>query len=442
MNQEERRQKRQNETKTARLVFVVMILAFFVAVAGAVFGLRQFLIKDAGEENGGVLADADTESTEMSDTGAQEPPADTGQAAPPVAEDPLYQQALSTVSGMTTEEKVAQLFFITPDSLTGYTNANVAGDTTKNIYQEYPVGGIIYMSGNLQNTDQTKTMLGKMMDIAKERTGLPLLLGVDEEGGSVARIAGNPEFQIQNVGDMSAIGATGDAQKAHEVGTTIGAYLKGFGFNVNFAPVADVLTNPENTVIGNRSFGSDSQVVAGMVTSELVGLSEQGIFGAVKHFPGQGGTAGDSHEGAVTLEKTVDELLAEELVPFQHAIDAGVQIIMVSHMSLPNVTGDNTPASLSAKVMTDLLRGRMGYQGIIITDALNMGAVTASYSSEQAAVAAIGAGADMVLMPQDFKAAYQGVLDALANGTLSEERINDAAAHVVKLKQQIQTAAQ
>ena len=162
----------------------------------------------------------------------------------------------------------------------------------------------------------------------------------------------------------------------------------------------------------------------------------------MKHFPGQGGTAEDSHEGTVTLEKTVDELLAEELVPFQHAIDAGVQIIMVSHMSLPNVTGDNTPASLSPKVMTDLLRGRMGYQGIIITDALNMGAVTASYSSEQAAVAAIAAGADMVLMPQDFKAAYQGVLDALANGTLSEERINDAAAHVVKLKQQIQTAAQ
>lgn len=436
MDREGRRAKRQQETRNAVIGFSVFVLVAVMLVAGAAFGIRQILRQNI------VPAAADADSQTIEDTQNAVPDAAEQMTDEPVAaepeSDPELDVALQKVLEMTLEERVAQLFFITPDALTGITGTNIAGETTKRIYNDYPVGGIIYMANNLQNADQTKDMLQKMNNIAIERTGLPLLLGVDEEGGSVARIAGNAEFHVQNVGDMSAVGATGDANNAYQAGTTIGAYLKNLGFNVDFAPVADVLTNEANTVIGSRSFGSDAAMVSDMVASELKGLSEQGIVGAVKHFPGQGGTAGDSHDGSVTLEKSAEELRAVELVPFESAIASGAEMIMVSHMSLPNVTGDNTPASMSGVIMTDLLRGEMNFKGVIITDALNMGAITAGYSSDLAAITAISAGADMILMPEDFKTAYQGVIDAVNNGMLSEERINDAAAHVVKLKTQIQ----
>ena len=153
-----------------------------------------------------------------------------------------------------------------------------------------------------------------------ERTGLPAFLSVDEEGGTVARVAANEAFGVTNVGNMSDIGAAGDAQKAYDAGVTIGTYLKQLGFNVDYAPVADVLTNPGNTAIGTRSFGSDASMVADMVTKELEGLSSQGVFGAVKHFPGQGGVSGDSHDGAVTLDKSLEELMQTELVPDRKSV--------------------------------------------------------------------------------------------------------------------------
>jgi len=326
---------------------------------------------------------------------------------------------------------------ITPNALTGFGGVTVAGDTTRSSYQARPVGGLIYTSENLLDGPQTNDMMTKMMAIAKERTNLPIFLGVDEEGGSVTRIAGNSAFGLSDVGDMSAIGATGDAQNAHNAGTTIGTYLKQLGFNVNFAPVADVLTNPENSVIGKRSFGADSTLVADMVAAELQGLSEQGIYGVVKHFPGHGGVSGDSHQGVVTSEKTLEELTATELVPFARAIESGVSFIMAGHIALPNITGDNTPASLSQKMVTEILRGQMGYNGIVITDGMNMGAITSSYTSDQAAVMAIQAGVDIILMPQDYKTAYDAVIAAVGNGTISEARINESVVRIVKVKLQM-----
>lgn len=438
MDREARRAKRQQETRFAAIGFAIVLVLAVVLAAGTVFGVRTMLHQNdvpvAAEPEPGLDNTLDTQSEPIEP--AQQP---TEEPLPAVPEsDPELDAAMQKVTQMTLEERVAQLFFITPDALTGIKGTNIAGQTTKGIYDQYPVGGIIYMSINLQNPDQTRGMIKKMNEIAVERTGLPLLIGVDEEGGSVARIAGNGEFRVQNVGDMAAIGATGDANNAYQAGVSIGTYLKDLGFNVNFAPVADVLTNDANTVIGNRSFGSDAALVSEMVKSALGGLGEKGIVGAVKHFPGQGGTAGDSHEGAVVLEKSAQELHEVELVPFKGAIEAGAKIIMVSHMSLPNVTGDQTPASMSGAIMTDLLRGELNYKGVIMTDALNMGAITAGYNSQQAAVTAIAAGADMILMPEDFKAAYQGVLEAVGSGMLSEERVNDAAAHVIKLKNQLQ----
>lgn len=430
MNQEERRQRRQDDFKHAAVVVTVFILVLMVVLAGAAVAVHKFLPKSNKTDK-----TTETRSTEtLNDSRDMQNP---GEATEP-AVDPLDEQASQLVSGMSLEDKVAQMFVITPEALTGYASVTAAGDTTKAAYESRPVGGLIYMADNLLSIEQTTEMLTNMQNIAMERTGLPVFLSVDEEGGTVARVEKNDAFGVTDVGNMSDIGATGDAQNAYNAGVTIGTYLKQLGFNVDYAPVADVLTNPDNTVIGTRSFGSDASVVADMVTKELEGLSSQGVFGVVKHFPGHGGVSGDSHDGAVTMDKSLEELMQTEFVPFQKAVENGVSFVMVGHISVPQVVGDNTPASLSQMMVSNVLREQLGYQGIVITDAMNMGAITGSYTADQAAVMAVNAGVDMILMPQDYETAYNGLLQAVQDGTITEDRINESVTRIVKVKLQMQ----
>ena len=343
-------------------------------------------------------------------------------------------EAGEILESMTLEEKVCQLFMITPEALTGVGTVVQAGTSTKNAIDQYPVGGLIYFSQNLQDPGQTRMMLANTQQYAKERTGFPIFLSVDEEGGQVARVGSNPAFGVEKIGNMSDVGSRGDTQEAYEVGSTIGAYLSDLGFNMDAAPDTDVLTNPDNQVVKYRSFSSDPQLVTEMAASELRGLNEQGIIGMYKHFPGHGGTTDDSHEGYAYVDDTLEELKSGAFVPFQDGIDNGIQVIMVSHISCPNVTGDNTPATLSKMMITDILRNDMGFDGMVITDAMNMGAITAQYSSSEAAVAALNAGVDMLLMPEDFQSAYQGVLGAVKDGTVSEERIDESVRRILELK--------
>lgn len=346
--------------------------------------------------------------------------------------DSIIAQYLST---MTLEEKVAQLFIVTPEALIdGVDHVTAAGDMTKEAINDIPVGGFIYLSDNLKSVEQVQSMLSNVQTYSMERIGLPALLCVDEEGGTVARIAGNNSFGVDNVGDMAQIGATNDADNAYSAGNYIGAYLSDLGFNVDFAPVADVLSNPDNQVVKKRSFGSDTDNVSQMALAFSNGLMSQGIAATYKHFPGHGATLGDTHEGYAYTDKTLDELMECELLPFQEGIDNGIEIIMAGHISLPNVLGDHTPASMSREILTDLLRNEMGYDGIIITDALNMGAITQQYSSAEAAITAINAGADLILMPEDFGSAYQGVLDAAANDEIPLERIDESLVRILRLK--------
>lgn len=433
MNQEERRQRRRQDTRKAALVLTAFALVVAFAAAGIVFGLTRLLSSGDGNNQPADSNQVVTETTESEETEQPSEPSEMTEATEEPVVDPLLQQAADIVGGMTMEERVAQMFFITPEALTGYGQVTIAGDATKASYEQYPVGGLIYMEKNLIDIEQTRDMFTKMQGFSNERVGLPVFLGVDEEGGSVTRIAGNSAYGVADVGNMSDIGAAGDSQNAYNAGVVIGTYLADLGFNLDFAPVADVLTVADS-VIGNRSFGSDSQLVASMAVSELQGLQSTGVYGVVKHFPGHGGVSGDSHSGVVSTDKSLEELLASELVPFQSAIDAGADFLMVGHIAAPNVTGEITPASLSSVMITDILRNQMGYNGIVITDAMNMTAITGSYDSGEAAVLAVNAGADMILMPQDFSAAYNGVLEAVSNGTIPESRINEAAVRIVKVK--------
>lgn len=481
MDREERREKRQKDTKNATLLFVGFLLIVILLIVGVVFSAWKIIFKGNQQNTAKTEVQTQTGTQKQSETqmetemqtqsGIQtqtkhesksalkmetqialqtalqtvsalhldsiRSTAESEVADIPVEEN-VAEQAAEIVAAMSLEDKVAQMFVITPGALTGYSSVTAAGDTTKTSYDKSPVGGIVYMSENLIDREQAVTMLSNMQTIAQERTGLPLFLCVDEEGGSVARIASNSEFGVTDVGDMSDIGATGDAANAHEAGNTIGTYLAEIGFNVDFAPVGDVLTNAKSSVIGERSFGSDSALVSEMVNAELQGLSEAGVYGTVKHFPGHGGVSGDSHNTIVSTDRTLEELMEEELVPFQGAIDTGVSFIMVGHIAAPKVTGDKKPASLSKVLVTDVLREQMGYDGIVITDAMNMGAITDKYNSDTAAVAAVQAGVDMILMPANYSKAYNSVLQAVKNGKISEERIDESVMRIVKVKLQMQ----
>lgn len=422
----DRREYRRARRKRNQLIAIIVVIVVGLAlVAGGIFGVTQ-LMKHLNDKKHTEELQAQLEELADSEPAVVEAPVEE-EPEELTSDDYLNQIADSCIAEMSLENKVAGLFMVTPEALTGVDTVIQAGDTTKQKLSEYPVGGLVYFSKNIQSADQLKEML----DTTKNTMIYPVFLAVDEEGGSVSRVAG--AGLADDVGDMSEIGSTCDPEKAKEVGTTIGTYLSQFGFNVDFAPVADVVS-AENAVIGNRSFGSDPNVVGTMVAAEVQGLQESGVSACLKHFPGIGDTTTDTHDEKTVSEKTLEDMQQTDLPAFQSGIDAGADFVMVSHMSLPNVVGDDTPCSLSGTVINDLLRNQLGYDGIVITDALNMSAITDSYSSAEAAVKAIEAGADMLLMPENFEEAYQGVLDAVQNGTLSEDRINESLKRIYRVK--------
>ena len=345
------------------------------------------------------------------------------------------------LAGMTLEEKVGQLFLIRPESLCVELTPQQVHDAadfgattwTEEMTErlaEYPAGGIVLFGKNLSNPDQLSAMMAQI-----EKAGeIPLMVGVDEEGGSVARLANSAGFDLPQFEQMAEIGARGDVEEARQLGGTIGAYLHQYGFALDFAPVADLWTNPQNSVIGSRSFGSDPALVSEMVLAVIDGLHEEGVLSCIKHFPGHGDTRGDSHDGYVLLERSWEELLERELIPFVDNLDS-TDLVMVAHILLPQITGDGLPASLSAELITGRLRGELGYDGLVVTDSLAMGAITDQYTSAQAAVLAVEAGADLLLMPQDYTAAFDGVLDAVRQGEVDESRLDESVLRILRAKQ-------
>lgn len=344
----------------------------------------------------------------------------------------IYEEnAENILAEMSLTEKVYQMFIITPEQLTGVETVTTAGNTTKDSLQKYPVGGLIYFAPNLINNNQTSEMLEKSQEFALEIEGLPLFLCVDEEGGRVARVANIPAFGLEKIKPMKEVEST---EEAYEIGHAIGGYLSELGFNVDFAPDADVLTNPENTVIGDRSFGDNPEVVAYYATAYSDGLHSCGVLSTFKHFPGHGASAGDTHQGFAYTGKTLEELIQNELVPFMAAQDENVDMVMVAHIAVPEILGDDTPCTLSQHMVTGVLREKLGYEGLVITDAMNMGAITNAFDNNQAVVEAIKAGSDLILMPVDFQAAANAVASAVESGEISIDSIDKSVKKIIAKK--------
>ncbi len=344
-------------------------------------------------------------------------------------------------SDLTLEQKVGQLFIVRPDALDTktYTLKEIAdsyadgatkiSDNIRESIKKYSIGGVCQFSKNIVDPDQ----LTKFNKDLQEASEIPMFIAVDEEGGRVARLANTETFNLPKYESAAAVGEKG-TDAAYEMGNTIGKYVKKYGFNIDFAPDADVNTNPDNPIIGTRAYSSDAKKAAKLATAAGKGIADAGVIPTFKHFPGHGDTAEDSHTGFAYSYRTLEQIQDCELLTFKAATEVEPHAIMVSHISMPNVTGDNTPATLS-KTIVDLIPDKD--DTLIITDAMCMQAITDAYSSGEAAVKSLQAGCDIILMPYDFEAAYKAVLKACKDGTISEKRLNKSVDKILKYKAQM-----
>lgn len=405
------------------------------ALAGALLSAALFGCAPAG----------DTQSLPQPSASPAKPSAGPEQTAPPQPETPQQtepsQAVAGRLAGMTLREKVGQMFFVRPDALDSaqeqeqIDDADADGvtaltDAMSAVLADYPVGGVVLFGKNITGPQQLTDLTGQL----HAAMDAPLLIAVDEEGGAVARLANHPAFDLPRYESAAAVAAAGGAQAVRQMYAEIGGYLDSYGIDLDFAPDADVNTNPDNPVIGTRAFSSDPQTAAELVAAAVEGFADTGVLCCVKHYPGHGDTAEDSHKSLAVTHKTWQELAACELLPFQAGVRAGADLVMAGHIAAPEVTGEDTPASLSPQLMGSIRTG-LGFSGAIVTDSLAMEGIAGLYSAGEAAVLAVQAGADILLMPNGLAEAFDAVVAAVEEGTIPESRIDESAARVLALKE-------
>ena len=348
------------------------------------------------------------------------------------------------VKRMTLEEKVGQLFVTYAYGQTADTTdpADVAHNQQelgvangKELIEKYHVGGVIYFawSNNVANPEQIAGLSNGLQRVAtSQRSGIPLLISTDQEHGVVTRV-GPPATQLP--GNM-ALGAGRSAADTYDAGRISGQELRAIGINQDFAPDADVNVNAQNPVIGVRSFGSDPSLVADLVSANVDGYQSANVAATAKHFPGHGDTATDSHYGVPIINHTRQQWERIDAPPFRAAIRHGIDTIMTAHIVVPALDPSGVPATLSKPIITDILRGELGYDGVVITDALTMQGVRDGFGDDRIPVLALKAGVDQLLMPAPGKLdiAYNAVLDAVRSGELTEDRIDQSVHRVLQLK--------
>ncbi|MNW96890.1 putative lipoprotein YbbD precursor [compost metagenome] len=330
-------------------------------------------------------------------------------------------------SSLTLEQKIGQLFICGFHSLT-------PDDQIKTLIQQYHVGGVVYFRRNVSSASQLAELSHHLQMLSQPIIEVPLFIAIDQEGGMVSRIDHEGVSRIP--GNMS-LGAAGDLKLTEEAAALGAAELIKLGINLNFAPVIDVNNNPANPVIGVRSFGEDPHLVAAHGAAAIKGYQDLGVSATAKHFPGHGDTAVDSHLGLAVVPHSRDRLEQIELVPFRKAVEEEVDLIMTAHVIFPDFEPEEKPATLSYQVLTKLLREELGYQGLIITDCLEMHAISKSIGIPEGAVQSLEAGVDLILVShtlEDQIDAIKAVREAVESGRLTEERIDASCARIFALK--------
>ena len=333
----------------------------------------------------------------------------------------------SPVDSMSLEEKVGQMIF-------GGIEGVELSEKSREMIREDKVGGIIFFKDNLVNANQIVTLLNSIKAENMQQQ-YPLFLGIDQEGGRVTRI---PE--LNNLPTNKQIGKKDNPALAFQLGELLGKQLNAFGFNLDFAPVLDVDSNPNNPVIGDRSFGSDPKLVSELGISTMKGLQSENVISVIKHFPGHGDTEVDSHIELPIVSKNMKELQALEFIPFQNALKSGADVVMIGHILLPEID-TNKPSSISNVVITKILREQLKYEGVVMTDDMTMKAILDNYEIGEAAVEAVKAGNDIVLIAHDYEKvhrAIQAILEAVRNEEIKVEQIDRSVERILQLKEKYQ----
>lgn len=408
-----------------KAIVVLIVMVCLTAGIWGIFMLRGSAGKAGGHvenDNGntGVAADV-TESG----TTTEEQTADS-QETTEVTEEEKPSLVDETLAGMTLHEKVCQMMFVTPEELTGEDGVTVAGDATRQALENYPVGGIVYFAKNLESQDQVK----EMIDNSQNYSSIGLFVATDEEGGVVNRLMDT--VGTTYIGSMYYYKDDGD-ETAYENAYTIANDMSALGFNLDFAPVADVWSNPDNTVIGERAYSDDYAQAAELVGNAVKGFNDGGVMCTLKHFPGHGDTAEDSHYSSAYVHRTKEEIMADEMQPFRSGIEAGAEFVMVGHLIVPDI--DEVPATLSYKIATGILRDELKFEGVAITDSFEMESIADNYSVDDAVVMSVKAGMDMILQPKDMASAVNSIEQAVADGELSEDRIDESVRRILTLKE-------
>lgn len=409
--------------KKALVVLIVM-----VCLAAGIWGI--FMLRgSAGKAGGHVENDNGNPgvATDVTESGTtiEEQTADS-QETTEVTEEEKPSLVDETLAGMTLHEKVCQIMFVTPEELTGEDGVTVAGDATRQALENYPVGGIVYFAKNLESQDQVK----EMIDNSQKYSSIGLFVATDEEGGVVNRLMDT--VGTTYIDSMYYYKDDGD-ETAYENAYTIANDMSALGFNLDFAPVADVWSNPDNTVIGERAYSDDYAQAAELVGNAVKGFNDGGVMCTLKHFPGHGDTAEDSHYSSAYVHRTKEEIMADEMQPFRSGIEAGAEFVMVGHLIVPDI--DEVPATLSYKIATGILRDELKFEGVAITDSFEMESIADNYSVDDAVVMSVKAGMDMILQPKDMASAVNSIEQAVADGELSEDRIDESVRRILTLKE-------
>ena len=361
-------------------------------------------------------------NTELPDPTAEPVPTATPEPTP--TPDPVKTKAEALLADMSLHEKVCQLFVVRPEVLTGLSPVTVAGEATQQALENYPVGGLIYSVDNLVTQEQTREMIENTQSYSK----IPLIISADEEGGNVGRLM--YKLGTTFIHSMYSYKDEGP-ETAYQNALTIGTDMVSCLFNTDYAPVADVWTNPANTVIGDRAYSDDFEQAAELVASAVQGFTDAGVVCCLKHFPGHGDTDTDTHDGAAVVDKSLEELRAGELLPFISGIEAGADMVMIGHITVTAL--DEVPATISEAVISGLLREELGWDGVVITDSLDMGAM-AGYDNGEVCVRFIEAGGDILLGVPDLAAAVSAVEAAVSEGRLTEQRLDESVQRILELK--------
>ena len=436
MMRHRRRVRNQILAYTGLLILLAAIgvgVAFGVHTVMGIFNAKREAEAQAAAQAAAEAAAAQEIVVEAPEAVAEttpEPESDEYEEEVPVMteEDYLAEMVTSTISQMPIEDKIAQLFIITPEALTGVSAATKAGDGTRDALSKYAVCGLIYDRRNVEDEDQ----LTELIDNTRNMSKYDLFFGIREIGGEDCVLSGSKLGDIPSVDSPADIASSGESSNAYNTGVTMSSYMSYFGFNLNLAPNGS-LNADEGSVSAGTSYGSDEAVACEMITQMINGLKTGNISACMTDFPGTGNITEPTADGRVDSEITVEEINAQT-VPYITGIASGAQMIQTNNVTYLNADASAMPASLSEYIITGLIRGEMAYDGIVVTAPLNEKAITEYYTPEEAAIYALAAGADILYMPEDFEAAYNGLLSAASDGTLPESRIDASLERIFRVK--------